>query len=159
MGSENDSEEEEDIIDLFNNIFDDPDDAVNNVFEQNDNYHPPDNTADGQDLDMADEGDNDQNPVFEGWDSNKWKQGDCNMIWLPEFTRDKSFLTDIPNEADELYFFSLFLTEDVLQSLVNETNKHAETFLTKEKDTLPQHSRFKQWEDDSISLKDMYSLP
>ena len=107
---------------------------------------------------MADEGDNDQNPVFEGWDSNKWKQGDCNMISLPEFTRDKSFLTDIPNEADE-YFFSLFLTDDVLQSLVNETKKHAETFLTKEKDTLPQHSRFKQWEDDSISLKDMDSLP
>ena len=54
---------------------------------------------------MADEGDNDQNRVPEGWDSNKWKQGDCNMIWLPEFTRDKSFLTDIPNEADELFFF------------------------------------------------------
>ena len=105
MGSENDSEEEEDIIDLFNNIFDDPDDIVNNVFEQNDNYHPPDNNVDGQDLDMADEGDNDQNRVPEGWASNKWKQGDCNMIWLPEFTRDKSFLTDIPNEADELFFF------------------------------------------------------
>ena len=105
MGSENDSEEEEDIIDLFNNIFDDPDDIVNNVFEQNDNYHPPDNNVDGQDLDMADEGDNDQNRVPEGWASNKWKQGDCNMIWLPESTRDKSFLTAIPNEADELFFF------------------------------------------------------
>ena len=37
---ENDSEEEEDIIDLFNNIFDDCDDIVNNVFEQSDNHHP-----------------------------------------------------------------------------------------------------------------------
>ena len=51
--------------------------------------------------------------------------------------------------------FLLFLTENVLQSFVNETDKHAETFLTTEKDTLPQHSRFKQWKDDGISVKDM----
>ena len=152
--------EEEDIIDLFNNIFDDPDDIVNNVFEQNDNHHPADNNVDGQDLDMAEErqplnDNNDGSRVPEGWESNKRKQGDCNMTWLPEFTSDKSFLTDIPNDANELYIFLLFLTENVLQSLVNKTNNYAETFLTKEKDTLPQHSRFKQWKIDSIPLKDM----
>ena len=53
------------------------------------------------------------------------------------------------------FFFSLFLTEDVLQSLVNETSKYAQTFLTKMKDTLPQYSRFKQWKGNVISLKDM----
>ena len=62
----------------------------------------------------------DWNYVPEGWDSNKWKQGDCNITWLPEFTIDKSFLTDIPDDADEFFFFLLFLNQDVLQSLVNE---------------------------------------
>ena len=61
----------------------------------------------------------DWNYVPEGWDSNKWKQGDCNITWLPEFTIDKSFLTDIPDDADE-FFFLLFLNQDVLQSLLNE---------------------------------------
>ena len=63
----------------------------------------------------------DWNYVPEGWDSNKWKQDDCNITWLPEFTFDKSFLTDIPGDADDFFFFFLlFLNHDVLQSLVNE---------------------------------------
>ena len=115
------------MLDLFNNIFDDPDDIVNNAFELNDNHHPADNNVDRQDLDMADEEEpvndnNDQNCLPEGLDSNKWKQGDCNMAWLPEFSFDKSFLTDIPDDADELYFLILVLTEDVLQSFVSETS-------------------------------------
>ena len=48
----------------------------------------------------------DWNYVPEGWDSNKWKQGDCNITWLPEFIIDKSFLTDIPDDADEFFFFA-----------------------------------------------------
>lgn len=32
LDSENDSKEEEDILDFFNSIVDDPDDIVNNVF-------------------------------------------------------------------------------------------------------------------------------
>ena len=153
MGSENDSEEEEDIIDLFNNIFDDPDDIVNNVFEQNDNYHPPDNNVDGQDLDMADEGDNDQNRVPEGWASNKWKQGDCNMIWLPEFTRDKSFLTDIPNEADELFLRMFYKALQMKQTSMQKLFSQRRRILC--------HSiqDSNNGKDDSISLKDMYSLP
>ena len=43
------------MLDLFNNIFDDPDDIVNNAFELNDNHRPADNNVDRQDLDMADE--------------------------------------------------------------------------------------------------------
>ena len=115
------------MLDLFNNIFDDPDDIVNNAFELNDNHHPADNNVDRQDLDMDDEvepvnDNNDQNCLPEGLDSNKWKQGDRNMAWLPEFTFDKSFLMDIPDDADELYFLMLVLTEDVLQSFVSETS-------------------------------------
>ena len=161
LDSEKESKDKRNIIYFFNNNVDDPDDIVNNVFEQNDNHHPAHNNVDGQDLHMADEEDrvndnNNRNRVPEGWDSNKWKQGDCNMTWLADFTRDKSVFTGFPDDADELFlFFSLFLTEDVLQSLVNETSKYAQTFLTKMKDTLPQYSRFKQWQDNVISLKDM----
>ena len=49
MDLENDNEEEEDIIDLFN-------DMVNNAFEENGNHQPADNNVDGQNVDMADEG-------------------------------------------------------------------------------------------------------
>ena len=49
MDLENDSEEEEDIIDLLN-------DMVNNAFEENDNHQSADNNVDGQNVDMADEG-------------------------------------------------------------------------------------------------------
>ena len=110
-------------------------------------WQPAGDNVDGQEVDIADKeepvnGNFDQNRVHEGWGSNKWKQGDYKMTWLPEFTWDKSFLTEIPNDADKFFFF--FLTEGILQSLVNETNKYAETFLPKKKDTFPQHSTYKQ---------------
>ena len=75
-------------------------------------WQPAGDNVDGQEVDIADKvepvNDNfDQNRVHEGWGSNKWKQGDYKMTWLPEFTWDKSFLTEIPNDADNFFFFFL----------------------------------------------------
>ena len=76
---------------------------------QNDNHHPADNNVDGQELDWMTKESLSMVITTESVhlkdrisiSGNK----DCNMTWLTEFTRDKGFPTDIPNEADELYFF------------------------------------------------------
>ena len=58
------------------------------------------------------------------WDSKKWKDGDTNFCWTPGFNENSGFLIDIPDTADELYFLSLFLTDDVLADIVLQTNKY-----------------------------------
>ena len=79
---------------------------------QNDNHHPADNNVDGQELAMDDK---ENLSMVITTESVHLKDGisisgnkDCNTTWLPEFTCDKGFPTDIPNEADELYFFCYF---------------------------------------------------
>ena len=55
------------------------------------------------------------------WNINKWKHGDHPLKPLPQFTTTPGINFDIPEDANELYFFKLFFTDDVLEYLPDET--------------------------------------
>ena len=69
-------------------------------------------------------------------------------MWTPNFVSEGKLLIDIPDDANELCLFSLFVTDEVLHSIVLETNKYAADFLDKELDKLPPKSRFRLWKKD-----------
>ena len=73
----------------------------------------------------------------------------------PNFNQHSGFLIDIPDEVNEMYFFLLFLTDDVLADIVLQTNKYADLFLQKEGENLPPKSRFRQWPEGGITVTDL----
>ena len=63
-----------------------------------------------------------------GWNDKYWKNGDGKIGgWLPDFRENSGFLIDIPDDADELFFFSHFINDEVLDNLVFEMNMLAGT--------------------------------
>lgn len=96
----------------------------------------------------------------DGWNISNWKEGDKDLTWLGDFAREEGFLIDMPENVTELGFFSIFLTDDVLQSITTETNRYARTFLDKanEHNRLKPNSRFRQWPENGISVNDLRSF-
>ena len=81
----------------------------------------------------------------DGWDMKLWKKGntklqrgDTKLQPLPKFTAETRFNFITPDDANELYFFKLFFTDELLESVTLETNKYASEYLLKE------HSNFKK---------------
>lgn len=73
----------------------------------------------------------------------RWSDGDPTLR-PPPFTGLKKVNANIPDNDTFLDYFSLFLTDDVVDLLVLETNRYAADFLLKNPD-LKEHSRFKNW--------------
>lgn len=88
-----------------------------------------------------------------GWNDDNWTEGDTNLTWLPKFSLDGGFLVGIPEDSNEMYFLSLFMTNEVLDNILSETNKYANDYIEKEKkaNKLPPKSRFRQWPEEGIS--------
>ena len=80
----------------------------------------------------------------DGWDMKLWKKGDTKLQPLPKFTAEPGFNFIIPDDANELYFFKLFFTDELLESVTLETNKYVSEYLQKNKDRLEEHSNFKK---------------
>ena len=61
----------------------------------------------------------------------------------------------VPDDADELYFFSLFINDDLLNNVVLETNHYAKDYITVEKETgrLPPKSKFRSWPEEGITIE------
>ena len=74
---------------------------------------------------------------------------------LPKFTAEPGVDFIIPDDANELYFFKLFFTDELLESVTFETNKYAFEYLQKNKDRLKEHSEFKKWPENEISENKM----
>ena len=94
----------------------------------------------------------------DGWDMKLWKKGDTKLQWgdtklqpLPKFTAETRFNFITPDDANELYFFKLFFTDELLESVTLETNNYAFEYLQKNKDRLKEHSNFKKWPENGIS--------
>ena len=85
----------------------------------------------------------------DGWGMKLWKKGDTKLQPLPKFTAEPGFNFIIPDDANELYFFKLFFTDELLESVTLETNKYASEYLLKE------HSNFKKWPENGISEDEM----
>ena len=65
---------------------------------------------------------------------------------------NSGFLIDIPDDADELGFFSHFINDEVLDNLVFEMNEYASWYIEKLTNTgkLAPKSRFRLWPEDCI---------
>ena len=94
----------------------------------------------------------------DGWDMKLWKKGDTKLQRgdtklqpLPKFTAETRFNFITPDDANELYFFKLFFTDELLESVTLETNNYAFEYLQKNKDRLKEHSNFKKWPENGIS--------
>ena len=96
----------------------------------------------------------------DAWDMNLWKKGDTKLQPLPKFTAEPGFNFIIPDDANELYFFKLFITDQLLELVTLETNKYASEYLQKNKGRLKEHSNFKKWPENgimgSVKTKQLY---
>ena len=80
------------------------------------------------------------------WDQEKWKDGN-ETLWTPNFVSEGKFSVDITDDAKNFTFFSMFVTDEVLQSIVLETNRYAAEFLENNLEKLPPKSRFRLWKE------------
>ena len=96
----------------------------------------------------------------DGWDISFWKEGSKSPTWIGDFSREAGLLINIPEDANELDFFKIFLTNDVLESITNETNEYARNYIESAMaaNNLKESSRFKLWPEDGISVDDMKSF-
>ena len=96
----------------------------------------------------------------DGWDISFWKEGNKSPTWIGDFSREAGLLINIPEDANELDFFKIFLTNDVLESITNETNEYARNYIESAMaaNNLKESSRFKLWPEDGISVDDMKSF-
>lgn len=81
------------------------------------------------------------------------KKGVTDVTWLPDFFVDEGFLIQTYEQMlTSLAFLFIFLTDEVLVSIVLETNKYATNYIEKEKaaDRLSAKSKFRSWPVDGI---------
>ena len=95
------------------------------------------------------------NSVPQGFDMNNWKEGDYSLAPLPPFTESHGFTFAPPDNANELYFFNLFLTDDLISEITNQTNLYANQYLSSNKDNIKATSRIKRWPDDGVDESQM----
>ena len=58
-------------------------------------------------------------------------------------------MLDVPAEADKLYFFSLFITDGLLNNVVLETNRYAKDYITVKKEK----GRIRSWPKEGITIE------
>ena len=144
-------EEVEDLLDGIDDVFDDEFSNENNDNVNDDVEHHVEQEVREQPKQKK----TNVATVPPGWDDNNWVDGDVKLDWLPEFTEEKLFLVDIPDEADELYFFKLFISDELLENVLLEINRYARSYISKElsAERLPPKSRFRLWPGNGITLQ------
>jgi len=87
-----------------------------------------------------------------GWDSAKWTDEDTNFTWMDQFTLESKITIDIPDDADEEYFFSLFVPDELFVDIITETNRYAKAYIDHEEaaNKLPPRSRFRLWPENGV---------
>ena len=97
--------------------------------------------------------DNDCPPSF---DMKGWKKGDQNFSSkLPEFKETVGINIPIPDDADELYFFQLFIADQVIDNITNETNLYAEQYVEANRENIKDKSRLLCFPDGGMSTDHM----
>ena len=149
--SEDDEEMALDLIGLeeFESLFDCEDDFTN--FEGfNEEFEPSgDQKSDDNIEDEGGAGPSSRpDPLPEknapdGFDMSNWRQGDTNKMKEFQFTGKPGINIEIPDDADELFFFKLFCSEEIIDSLTLETNMYAFDFMNSNKEKLKKHSNFR----------------
>ena len=84
-------------------------------------------------------------PFRQGW---KWSRIFPGGNFRPKqirFTGKEKVLERLPTNPTVEHFFRLYITEEMIDHLVVQTNLYARQFLDKEKDNLKPHSREHEW--------------
>lgn len=121
---------------------------------------------DSSDLDVSSESENDSSyddeveismrNVFEIEEENEVHAGTCVDSWrlgcrdnvnrFP-FRGETKINVEIPDSSDVLSIVKLFLTADILNVIVSETNAYAKKFLEMNKENISSSSRTRYWSD------------
>ena len=84
-------------------------------------------------------------PFRQGW---KWSRIFPGTNFRPRqirFTGEEKVLERLPTNPTVEAFFKLYITEEMIDQFVVQTNLYAKQFLDKEKDNLKPHSRVHEW--------------
>ena len=81
----------------------------------------------------------------EEFDCTLWKDGDVNLLPHPPFIATPDITIEIPNDARELFFLNLFLTPEIVECLLEETNRYASLYLILHKENLKPTSDYNDW--------------
>ena len=141
-------------MDLGGKMEDHPPEIIQSIPDPVENKNEQLNNA----LDHLDEPDavpNEPANEPEGWDDELWMDGDAGLQdWMDPFSMESEILVNIPEDANELYFFALFLPYELLQNIVDETNRYAGSYIDSLKagDNLRPKSRFNLWPEEGIDL-------
>ena len=81
-----------------------------------------------------------------------WKKGDQNFnSKLPDFKETVGINIPIPDDADELYFFQLFIADQVIDNITNETNLYAKQYVEANRENIKDKSRLLCFPDGGMS--------
>ena len=77
-------------------------------------------------------------------DISKWTFGELKLDPIPKFVASPGFHPDlnIPGDADEYFFYKLFVTDEWISYITTETNTYAGEYIYKEKDNFKPSSEF-----------------
>lgn len=92
-----------------------------------------------------------------GYDMKGWVEGDqvfCNGD-LPPFNEAVGMTDDMPGDSNELCFFKLFVTDELLESMTGETNRYHTQYMEENKDKIPEKSRLLRFPVDGMSTDRM----
>ena len=86
--------------------------------------------------------------------------GDVELDLLAQFTNNCSFLVDVPDDPKEIFFFRLFIGDELLNSVAWETNHFAKEYINieKEAERLVPTFRFRCWQKDGTTIKKLKNL-
>ena len=85
-------------------------------------------------------------PVPPGFNVSLWVNGDHTFEPLSPFDKDAvGIIPDIPDDANELFFLNLLITDEVLEDITCQTNLYAEQFFSANLDKLSNVSRMRRF--------------
>ena len=91
----------------------------------------------------------------EEFDCTLWKDGDVNSLPHPSFIATPGITVEIPDDARELFFLNLFLTPEIVECLLEETNRYASLYLILHKDNLKPTLDYNAWPKEGITKSKM----
>lgn len=147
------------VLDDSDDSFDVSDDELDNLTSDSDGVvtdhedasdsEAASGSESGSDTDSGGAGDAGPNPVNDdGW--TKWLEDDLDFAELPFTVRNPGFQVQGPRPTNELQFFQLFFTDELLLEITNETNRYAAEKILKET-PLRKQSVWNGWADASLT--------
>jgi hypothetical protein len=86
--------------------------------------------------------------------ANIWRWNKCQQPFIPKaipVTPVEKINVPFPDNPNECDFFDMYVTDDVINLMVRETNRYAKQYIEENKDTLKTHSNTRDWQDTNFN--------